>query len=112
IGYSINDTVVVFDRIREYNKAGMGKNLYEIFNNSISSTLNRTTMTSFTTLLVVIILFFFGGEVLRGFALALIIGITFGTYSSIFIASPVVYDTMTAKKEELSEVATTEAKAQ
>lgn len=112
IGYSINDTVVVFDRIREYTKAGMGKDLYEIFNNSISSTLNRTTMTSFTTLLVVIILFFFGGEVLRGFALALIIGIAFGTYSSIFIASPVVYDAMKGKKEETPLVATPEVKTQ
>lgn len=93
IGYSINDTVVVFDRIREF--AGMAsskENLASILNRSISQTLSRTVMTSFVTLLVVLILFLFGGEVLRGFSFALVIGIVLGTYSSIFIAAPVVLD--------------------
>jgi SecD/SecF fusion protein len=116
IGYSINDTVVVFDRIREYTLAGMGKDLYHMFNNSINSTLSRTTMTSFTTLLVVIILFLFGGEILRGFSLALLIGIGFGTYSSIFIASPIVFDAMKMTNDtgtqEVTETATPEVKPQ
>lgn len=93
IGYSINDTVVVFDRIREF--AGMAsskENLASILNQSISQTLSRTVMTSFVTLLVVLILFLFGGEVLRGFSFALVIGIIIGTYSSIFIAAPIVLD--------------------
>ncbi len=93
IGYSINDTVVVFDRVREYTKQGKGNELKETLNISINGTLNRTLITSFTTLLVVIILFLAGGEVLRGFSFALLIGIIFGTYSSVFIATPIVYDT-------------------
>jgi SecD/SecF fusion protein len=116
IGYSINDTVVVFDRIREYTLAGMGKDLFHMFNNSINSTLSRTTMTSFTTLLVVIILFLFGGEILRGFSLALLIGIGFGTYSSIFIASPIVFDAMKMTNDtgtqEVTETASPEVKPQ
>jgi SecD/SecF fusion protein len=92
IGYSINDTVVVFDRIREnlglYSKADFVKTL----NGAINDTLNRTVITSLTTLVVVVILFIFGGEVLRGFSFALIVGILVGTYSSIFIATPVVVD--------------------
>jgi SecD/SecF fusion protein len=93
IGYSINDTVVVFDRIREF--AGMASSkeeLSSILNRSINQTLSRTVMTSLVTLLVVVILFIFGGEVLRGFSFALLIGIVFGTYSSIYIAAPVVLD--------------------
>jgi SecD/SecF fusion protein len=93
VGYSINDTVVIFDRIREF--AGMASSREEmssVLNRSINQTLSRTIMTSFTTFLVVFILFLFGGEVLRGFSFALLIGIVFGTYSSIFIASPVVLD--------------------
>lgn len=92
IGYSINDTVVVFDRIREYLNLGTSTDRVKIFNTAINTTLSRTLMTSFTTLIVVIILFLFGGEVLRGFSFALLIGIGVGTYSSIFIASPVVID--------------------
>ena len=92
IGYSINDTVVVFDRIREYLNLGTSDDKIKVFNSAINTTLNRTLMTSFTTLIVVLILFIFGGEVLRGFSFALLVGILVGTYSSIFIASPVVID--------------------
>ncbi|GAA0891464.1 protein translocase subunit SecDF [Fulvivirga kasyanovii] len=92
IGYSINDTVVVFDRIREYLNLGTSSDRIKVFNSAINTTLNRTLMTSFTTLIVVLILFIFGGEVLRGFSFALLVGIIVGTYSSIFIASPVVID--------------------
>jgi SecD/SecF fusion protein len=94
IGYSINDTVVVFDRIREYlnlhhSKADDPKN---VINQAINSTLSRTTITALTVLFVLIVLFIFGGEVLRGFSFALLIGVVFGTYSSIFVASPVIID--------------------
>jgi preprotein translocase subunit SecF len=94
VGYSLNDTIVVFDRIRENLKAA-SKNISDIsnlVNESINQTLSRTVVTSGTTLIVVGVLFFFGGEVLRTFALALIIGIGIGTYSSIFVASPIVID--------------------
>ncbi|MCK9229547.1 MAG: protein translocase subunit SecF [Syntrophales bacterium] len=89
IGYSLNDTIVVFDRIRENAKGVGGKQLHEVVNLSINQTLSRTLLTSFTTLLVVIALFFLGGAVIHDFAFALMIGIIVGTYSSIFIASPV-----------------------
>jgi len=94
IGYSLNDTIVVFDRIRE-NLAANRKKKYpdeesHVANASINQTLGRTIMTSLTTLLVVIALFFLGGEVIHDFAFALIAGIVVGTYSSIFIASPIM----------------------
>lgn len=92
IGYSINDTVIVFDRIREYINLGTSHDKPRIFNDAINDTLSRTIITSGTTLLVVVVLLIFGGEVLRGFAFALFIGIVVGTFSSIFIASPVVLD--------------------
>jgi SecD/SecF fusion protein len=92
IGYSINDTVVVFDRIREYLNLGTSTDKLKIFNTAINSTLSRTLMTSLTTLIVVLVLFLFGGEVLRGFSFALLVGIVVGTYSSVFIASPIVVD--------------------
>ncbi len=92
IGYSINDTVVVFDRIREYLGLHPTTEKKEVFNQAINSTLSRTMITSLTTLLVVIILFLFGGEVIRGFSFALLIGILAGTYSSVFIAAPTVVD--------------------
>ena len=108
IGYSINDTVIVFDRIREnLENRGTGK-LTKVFNDSINQTLGRTLITSFTTLIVVIVLLFFGGEVLRGFAFALFVGITVGTFSSIYIATPIVVDLM--KKELESEAAGVETK--
>jgi len=93
IGYSINDTVVVFDRVREFLGLRKSQAFKDTLNQSVNSTLNRTLITSVTTLLVVLILFLFGGEVLRGFSFALLIGIMFGTYSSIFVATPIVYDT-------------------
>ena len=96
IGYSINDTVVVFDRIREEDsdneKARRGQAFGEVLNNAINNTLSRTVMTSTTTMVVVLTLFLAGGEVLRGFSFALLIGVLVGTYSSVFIASPIVLD--------------------
>ncbi len=92
IGYSINDTVIIFDRIREYLGFGANHDRAKVFNDAINSTLSRTLLTSGTTLIVVIILLVFGGEVLRGFSFALFIGIGVGTFSSIFIAAPVVLD--------------------
>ena len=92
IGYSINDTVVVFDRIREYLQLRPRDNEKMVINDAINSTLSRTIITSLTTLLVVLILFIFGGEVIQGFAFALLIGIIVGTYSSIFVATPLVVD--------------------
>lgn len=89
-GYSINDTVVVFDRIRESMLKFRKKNLPELFNESINQTLTRTVMTSGTTLLALIALYIFGGESIRGFVYAMIFGITVGTYSSIFVAAPVL----------------------
>jgi len=97
IGYSINDTVIVFDRIRENVGLHTSSNKMDIFNNAINSTLNRTVITSLTTLVVVLVLLIFGGAVLRGFSFALVIGVLVGTYSSIFIASPIVLDLDTKK---------------
>ncbi|MTI32412.1 protein translocase subunit SecDF [Xanthovirga aplysinae] len=102
IGYSINDTVVVFDRIREMLGLATSKSdTKTVFNNAINSTMGRTLMTSLTTLLVVLILFIFGGEVLRGFSFALLVGIMVGTYSSIFIATPIVADLSKKMKKEV-----------
>ncbi|MDH3689029.1 MAG: protein translocase subunit SecF, partial [Gammaproteobacteria bacterium] len=106
IGYSLNDTIVVFDRIREnFRKIRKGTTV-EIMNKSINQTLRRTLLTSLTTLLVLITLFLLGGEVIHGFAAALMIGVVVGTYSSIFVASPTVLylgvsreDMMPVKKE-------------
>ncbi len=92
IGYSINDTVIIFDRIREYLGFGANHDRAKVFNDAINSTLGRTLITSGTTLIVVVTLLIFGGEVLRGFSFALFIGIFVGTFSSIFIAAPVVLD--------------------
>ncbi|WP_297336643.1 protein translocase subunit SecDF [Algoriphagus sp.] len=100
IGYSINDTVIVFDRIRENIELRGTNKLVKVFNEAINLTLGRTLITSFTTLIVVIVLLIFGGEVLRGFSFALFIGIVVGTYSSIYIATPVVVDLM---KRELDQ---------
>jgi len=92
IGYSINDTVVVFDRIREFLNNYTKSSKEEVINMAINSTVSRTVITSLTTLFVVGILFFFGGSSIRGFAFALMIGIVVGTYSSIFVATPVMSD--------------------
>lgn len=110
IGYSINDTVIVFDRIRE-NIENRGTNkLVKVFNDSINQTLGRTLITSFTTLIVVLVLLFFGGEVLRGFSYALFIGILVGTYSSVYIATPIVVDLMKREIENEGAQAAKEAK--
>jgi SecD/SecF fusion protein len=98
IGYSLNDTVVVFDRIREVvNDRGWKKG--ENVNEALNSTLSRTLNTSLTTLIVLLAIFIFGGESLRGFMFAMIVGILVGTYSSLFIATPVMYDTLGKEKE-------------
>jgi len=92
VGYSLNDTVVVFDRVREYVNLFKTEAFPTIVNKSINATLSRTVVTSVTTLIVVTILFIFGSEVLRGFSFALIIGVIIGTYSSVFVASPTVVE--------------------
>jgi SecD/SecF fusion protein len=92
VGYSINDTVVIFDRIRETQRANAKLSLAEIANRSINETLSRTLITSLTTLAVVLILLVWGGEVLRGFSFTLFVGIAFGTYSSICVAAPLILD--------------------
>ncbi len=107
IGYSLNDTIVVFDRIREnFRKMRKGESI-EIINSSLNQTLSRTLVTSLTTLLVLLALFFFGGEIIHGFAFALIIGVVVGTYSSIYVAGSAVLsmgvskaDLMPVKKED------------
>ena len=92
VGYSLNDTVVIFDRIREYTNLFKTEPYEEVVNRSVNTTLSRTVVTSTTTLIVVIILFIFGGEVLRGFAFALIFGVIIGTYSSVFVATPTLVE--------------------
>lgn len=91
VGYSLNDTVVVFDRVRENSTALRRMSLYERINVSLNQTLSRTLLTSVTTLVVVTSLFLFGGPVINDFAFALLIGVIVGTYSSLFVASPIVY---------------------
>lgn len=92
VGYSLNDTVVVFDRIRENSNVHKGMEYVPMVNKSLNDTLSRTVITSITTLFVVTVLFIFGGEVLKGFSFALIIGIILGTYSSLFVASSLVLE--------------------
>ncbi len=92
VGYSLNDTIVVFDRIRENLKVLRRESYESIVNRSINQSLSRTIVTSLTTLVVVVILYAFGGEVIHNFAFALIVGVLIGTYSSIFIASPIIVE--------------------
>ena len=101
IGYSLNDTVVVFDRIREFRLINKSWELTKTVNGALNSTLSRTLNTSFTTLVVLLAIFIFGGESIQGFMFALIIGVMIGTYSSVFIATPVMFDTLSKslKKE-------------
>jgi len=115
-GYSINDTIVVYDRIREGLASGRRGTIEEIMNSSINQTLSRTILTSTVTLIPILCLFFFGGAVLRDFSLAIIIGVVVGTYSSIFIASPIVLwwtrargGRETALRREVTEKAATAA---
>ena len=99
IGYSLNDTVVVFDRVREYFGIKSGSR-EEIVNAALNSTLSRTINTSLTTFFVLLIIFLFGGEVIRGFMFALMIGVVVGTYSSLFIATPIMVDTLKNDSDE------------
>ena len=100
IGYSINDTVIIFDRIREYRTLYPKRDLKTNINEALNSTLARTVNTAGTTLVVMLAIAIFGGEVIRGFSVALIIGIIIGTYSSIFIAAPIVYDIVSKREEK------------
>ncbi|MFR9603800.1 MAG: protein translocase subunit SecDF [Rikenellaceae bacterium] len=94
IGYSINDTVIIFDRIREFISIHPKRDLKDNINDAINSTMARTLNTSGTTMVTLLAIFFFGGETIRGFVFAMVLGIVIGTYSSIFIATPVAYDMM------------------
>ena len=91
IGYQVNDTVVVFDRVREYRRLFPKQDEKLTFNNALCSTLSRTLMTSITTLLVLLVIFFLGGETIRSFVFAMILGVLFGTAASLFVASPAAY---------------------
>lgn len=109
-GYSLTDTVVVFDRIRENLQGRRKESLGEVINLSINEVLSRTTVTSLTVLLVLFALFFMGGEVLHDFSLALIVGVCVGTYSSWFVASPIVYEWRTWERTKLQAAAKAKAK--
>ena len=98
IGFSVNDTVVIFDRIREYRKLYPKRGSFQLLNDSINSTLSRTFSTTFTVFMVLLVIFIFGGEVIRGFVFAMLVGVTTGVYSTLFIAVPVAYEVM--KKEK------------
>lgn len=110
VGYSVNDTVIVFDRIREYDEIMRGESKTKVINAAINDTLSRTIMTSATVFIVVLILFIFGGEVTRGFSMAMLIGVFTGTYSSIFVAAPLLVDF--AKNKPLGRFAKLDAKKQ
>jgi SecD/SecF fusion protein len=111
IGYSINDTVVVYDRIREYLNTYVTRGKTEVINGAISSTVSRTVITSVTTMIVVLVLFLFGGSSIKGFAFALLVGIIIGTYSSIFIATPIVHDFTEDMEAKTTEAAPVTSKA-
>lgn len=99
VGYSLNDTVVIFDRIREYVNEHTTWKLGRTVNSALNSTISRTLNTSLTTIIVLLAIFIFGGETLRGFMFAMIIGIIVGTYSSLFIATPIMYDSIEKKEK-------------
>lgn len=101
IGYSINDSVIIFDRIREYTGLYTKRTLKENMNHALNSTLSRTFNTSGTTIVVLLTIFIFGGEVIRGFSFSLLVGVIVGTYSSLFVASPVAYETMKKQDDAL-----------
>ncbi len=103
IGYSMNDTVIVFDRVREFIAGNTRGNFTQIVNDSINTTLSRTVNTSLTMILVLLIMFIFGGESIRGFIFAMLVGIIVGTYSSLFIATPVLVDSMSKEDKEAIE---------
>ena len=103
VGYSMNDTVVIFDRVRENLRKYSDIKIYELTNISINETLSRTLITSITTLLALLSIFFFGGEILKGFSLAMIFGVIFGTYSSIYIANTILVRLNVSQKTILKE---------
>ena len=103
VGYSMNDTVVIFDRVRENLRKYSDIKIFELTNISINETLSRTLITSITTLLALLSIFFFGGEILKGFSLAMIFGVVFGTYSSIYIANTVLVRLKVSQKTILKE---------
>jgi preprotein translocase subunit SecF len=92
VGYSLNDTIVIFDRLRENSKLYRNESLLSIMNRSVNETLSRTIITALTVFMVCLILFFFGGEVIRGFSFAMLLGTIVGCYSTIFVASPIAYE--------------------
>ena len=112
MGYSMNDTVVVFDRVREYLAENRGKreSIPTIINNALNSTLSRTAVTGFSTILVLLVLFLFGGETIRGFSFAMLIGVIVGTYSSLFVATPIVVDSLSRDQEKDDAVVVTAEK--
>lgn len=101
MGYSMNDTVVVFDRVREYLAENKGKKetIPAIINNALNATLSRTAVTGLSTMLVLLVLFLFGGETIRGFSFAMLVGVIVGTYSSLFVATPIVVDSLSREAE-------------
>ena len=103
VGYSMNDTVVIYDRVRENLKKFSDIKIFDLTNISINETLSRTIITSFTTLLALISIYLFGGEILKGFSLAMIMGVIFGTYSSIYIANPILVKLRVSQKTILKE---------
>ena len=103
VGYSMNDTVVIFDRVRENLRKYSDIKIFELTNISINETLSRTIITSATTLLALLAIYFFGGEILKGFSLAMILGVIFGTYSSIYIANTVLVRLRVSQKTVLRE---------
>ena len=103
VGYSMNDTVVIFDRVRENLRKYSDIKIFDLTNISINETLSRTLITSVTTLLALLSIFFFGGEILKGFSLAMIFGVVFGTYSSIYIANTVLVRLNVSQKTVLKE---------
>ena len=103
VGYSMNDTVVIFDRVREILRKYSDIKIFELTNISINETLSRTIITSVTTLLALLAIYFFGGEILKGFSLAMILGVVFGTYSSIYIANTVLVRLKVSQKTVLRE---------
>ena len=103
VGYSMNDTVVIFDRVRENLRKYSDIKIFELTNISINETLSRTIITSVTTLLALLAIYFFGGEILKGFSLAMILGVVFGTYSSIYIANTVLVRLRVSQKTVLKE---------
>jgi len=103
VGYSMNDTVVIYDRVRENLRKFSDIKIFELTNISINETLSRTIITSVTTLLALVSIYLFGGEILKGFSLAMIMGVVFGTYSSIYIANPVLVKLKVSQKTILKE---------